>query len=321
MKKKSFPIIVLDEHPDWLNPLYEEFRKRNVPYQKVDINSAFYDAQESAISPFYINRLSPSAGKRGHDASFTYAYNYLKHLEKLGARIINGSHTVLLETNKAEQSALLHQLHISQPRTIVLNDIRWLKQAADKLRYPLIVKPNRGGSGMNMKKFETQNELETAITNNEIPLPSDNLLLLQEYIQPKDGYIVRVEVINKKVVYGMKVYTKGTFNLCPSDSCDLQRDSTDDDLGYCVATPTEDVRFELYEDLPKSVVSAIEKIVRTADLECAGIEYVVDKDDNWYIYDINALSILRSSFKEEYGIDAWGQLADYFITEYKKVVK
>jgi hypothetical protein len=30
---------------------------------------------------------------------------------------------------------------------------------------------------------------------------------------------------------------------------------------------------------------------------------VVDKNGKWYIYDINALSILRASFKDEYGID------------------
>ena len=54
--------------------------------------------------------------------------------------------------------------------------------------------------------------------------------------------------------------------------------------------------------------------------ECGGIEYTVGKDGQWYIYDINPLSILRASFKEEYGVDGWGMLADFFIDEYHKVV-
>ena len=117
----------------------------------------------------------------------------------------------------------------------------------------------------------------------------------------------------------MKVFSKGNFNLCPSETCDNERE-VKDELGYCVAE-SDDVKFELYEDIPKEIVSAIEKIVKTAKLEAAGIEYVIDKKGKWYVYDINALSILRASFKEEYGIDAWGMLADFIIEEYKKIVK
>ena len=59
---------------------------------------------------------------------------------------------------------------------------------------------------------------------------------------------------------------------------------------------------------------------KTDGMECGGLEYVVGEDGQWYIYDINPLSILRSSFKEEYDIDGWGMLADYFISEFHKVV-
>lgn len=322
MNKKSFPIAVLDEHPDWLNPLYDEFKKRGFDYVKIDISSAAYNPQVTNIFPFYINRLSPSAAKRGHEAVFSYAFDYIKYLEDLGARVINGSYTVLLETSKAQQAALLRKLNISQPKSIVLNNVSLISNYIDQFNFPVVIKPNRGGSGMNIKKFNTQEDLIKSLDLNEISIPPDQLIIVQEFIQPKDGYIVRVETINKKVVYAMKVFTKGTFNLCPSDSCDLQRNINDqtDDIGYCVATPTDAVRFELYKDLPKDIKEAVEKIVREADLECAGIEYVVGENGEWYIYDINALSILRASFKEDYNIDGWGQLADYFINEYKKTI-
>ncbi|MDE2026356.1 MAG: hypothetical protein KGJ07_07720 [Patescibacteria group bacterium] len=316
---KKFPIAVLDEHPDWLNPLYEEFKKREIEYIKIDISSASYDPQSTDVYPFYINRLSPSAAKRKHQSAFPYALNYIKYLEGLGVRIINGSHSVLLETSKALQSALLRKLKIPQPKTIILNDLLQIERYINHFSFPVVVKPNRGGSGMDIQKFNTPEELRFALANSKITLPVDDLLLLQEFIQPKDGHIVRVETIGKKVVYAMKVFTKGTFNLCPSDSCDIQReDATVNDIGYCVATPTEDVKFELYRDIPDEIVKAVVKIVTEANLECAGIEYMVGQDEQWYIYDINALSILRSSFKEEYGIDAWSLLADYFVEEYKK---
>lgn len=322
MGKSLPPIGVLDEHPDWLSPLYEAFEQRGVAYKKIDISNYSYDPQNKTHLPFYINRLSPSASKRGHSAAFAFVLNYIQYLEGLGARVVNGSHTVLMEISKASQAALLRKLKISQPKSVVMNDVKEVTKYVDEFTFPVVIKPNRGGSGMGITRFDTKEQLLLAVEAGTVPMPEDNLVLLQEFIQPRDGHIVRVETINGKVIYAMKVFTKGTFNLCPSDSCDLQRGpEVTDDLGYCVATPTADVRFELYEHPPKDITEAVEKIVKEAGIECGGVEYVVGEDGKWYIYDINALSILRASFKEEYGIDGWGMLADFFIEEYKKIVE
>lgn len=321
MKKQ--PIIVLDEHPDWLNPLYEEFKKREIPYEKVDISASSYDPAKQIVAPFYINRLSPSAGKRGHQAALQYAYNYLDYLESLGARVVNGAHTVLMETSKAKQAALMSRIGISHPKTVVVNDASQLLNYVDDFRFPVVVKPNCGGSGMGIQKFMTKAELVQAVADKAVTMPEEHVAILQEYIQPKGNHIVRVETINGKVIYAMKVFTQGTFNLCPSDSCDISRmkDQPTTDLGYCVATPGDSVRFELYKDIPKEIIQAVEKVVKAASLEVAGVEYVVDEYGKWYIYDINALSILRASFKDQYGIDGWGMLADYFQKEYEKTLK
>lgn len=326
MKSKSIknqpPLAVLDEHPDWLNPLYAEFEKRNIPYEKIDISAAAYNPAKEIVLPFYVNRLSPSAAKRGHQTAHNYTLNYLQFLESAGARVLNGSHTVLLEVSKANQAALLHHLNIPHPKTIVTNSFDEILDNIEEFSFPVLIKPNCGGSGMGITKFNNRKELEQAIKNKTLRLPAEQVVVVQEFIQPKDGHIVRVETINGKVVYAMKVFTSGTFNLCPSDGCDLTRNesvtTTDaqSDLGYCVADATPDVRFELYPDLPWEIREAIEKIVSTARLECAGIEYVVNQKGDWFIYDINALSILRSSFKEEYGIDAWSLLAEFFVEQY-----
>lgn len=322
MRKNSMiPLAVLDEHPDWLSPLYDVFKKRNIPFVKIDLSSAFYYPEQTDILPFYVNRLSPSAAKRNHESAFSYAFNYIHYLEGLGTRVINGSRTVLLETNKAMQSALLHSLNISQPPTIILNDLRQISSVIDTLPFPVVLKPNRGGSGMGIEKFQTKEELLSAIQTNAIQMPSDQLFLLQSFIESPEGNIVRVETVNGKVIYAMKVFSQGTFNLCPSNSCDLLRGETKETLGYCVATPAQNTRFELYKNPPQDVLLAIEQLVKKAGLEVAGIEYVVDKNGKWYIYDINALSILRASFKEEYGIDGWGILGDFLIGEYKKTLK
>jgi hypothetical protein len=239
----------------------------------------------------------------------------------MGARVINGSHTVLIETSKAKQASILSTLNIPQPKTIVLNNITQIEKYISDFQFPILIKPNCGGSGSGIQKFENPDDLKSATDAGEIDIPVNGLFILQEFIQPRDGHIVRVETINGKIAYAMRVFTDGTFNLCPSDGCDVDRSTpATDDLGYCPSTTDSDVRFELYRNPPSDVVSAVERIVAHAGMECGGIEYTVGKDGQWYIYDINPLSILRASFKEEYGVDGWGMLADFFIDEYHKVV-
>ncbi|HEX7042447.1 MAG TPA: hypothetical protein VF189_04310 [Patescibacteria group bacterium] len=319
MKQK--PIIILDEHPNWLEPLYSALTQRGVVYRKIDISSAIFDPSQKDDDTLYVNRFSPSSAKRGHEKSAGFILNYLLHLENQNLKVINGSHTVLLETSKAYQASLLESLRIPHPKTAVVNDAKKLLEYIGDFSFPIVIKPNCGGSGMGIQKFANREEVENATMQNILQTSSDGILLLQEFIQPKDGYIVRVETINKKVVYGMKVYTQDTFNLCPSESCDLSR-RTDVplDMGYCVANSSPNVSFELYKNLPKDIILSIENLVEKANLDIAGIEYVVDKNGNWYVYDINALSILRATFKEEYGIDGWGILADFLVSEYKKII-
>ncbi|MBC8256951.1 MAG: hypothetical protein H8E85_06535 [Candidatus Marinimicrobia bacterium] len=48
------PIGVLDEHPDWLEPLYSAFDKREVSYKKIDISTFSYGPQSKECLPFYI---------------------------------------------------------------------------------------------------------------------------------------------------------------------------------------------------------------------------------------------------------------------------
>ena len=110
------PIGVLDEHPDWLDPLYSVFDERGVPYEKIDISTFSYNPKLKECLPFYINRLSPSALNRGHESAFAFTLDYITHLESMGARVINGSHTVLIETSKAKQASIpVSYTHLTLP--------------------------------------------------------------------------------------------------------------------------------------------------------------------------------------------------------------
>ena len=171
------PIGVLDEHPDWLNPLYSVFDKREIPFQKIDISTFSYNPESKDCLPFYINRLSPSALNRDHESAFAFTFDFITHLESLGARVINGSHTVLIETSKAKQASLMSTLNIPQPKTVVLNSISQIEPYIANLNFPVLIKPNCGGSGAGIQKFENSDQLKSAVDSDEISLPTNKLFI------------------------------------------------------------------------------------------------------------------------------------------------
>ena len=157
----------------------------------------------------------------------------------------------------------------------MLNDITQIEKYISDLQFPILIKPNCGGSGSGIQKFNNSEELKSSINSEKIDIPVNQLFVLQEFIQPKNGNIVRMETINGKLAYAMKVFTDGSFNLCPSDGCDIERfNPSADELGYCPSTSDADIRFELYRNPPSDVINAVEKIVAYAGMECGGIESV-----------------------------------------------
>src|SRR5262249_56536884 len=91
---------------------------------------------------------------------------------------------------------------------------------SDGLRFPIVIKPNIGGNGAGVTRFNSRQELEEAVQAGKLDLGIDSTALVQEFIPARGGYIVRVEVVGGKFLYGIKVHLTGeTFDLCPADIC------------------------------------------------------------------------------------------------------
>ena len=157
------PIAILHEHPDWFKPLFTELERRGLPYVRLDAASHRYDPSERSVPySLVINRASPSAYLRGHGQSTFHTLHWLKHLERLGVPVVNGSATYAYELSKATQLDALAELGLPFPRSRVINDPAQAVEAATDLRYPVLVKANIGGSGAGITKYESAAALERA---------------------------------------------------------------------------------------------------------------------------------------------------------------
>jgi len=223
MSKLKQPIAIYYEHPHWFVPLFKELDRRGVPYVRIDAaQHHFNPAQLNGEGGYSLvfNRMSPSAYRRGHGQAIFYTLYYLDHLEQRGKRIVNGQKAFRYETSKALQLSLLETLGLPYPKSRVINNPADAVEASRGLRFPIVVKPNIGGSGAGVTKFNSRAELDAAAKAGTLDLGLDTTALVQEFIPARGGHIVRVEVVGGKFLYGIKVHLTGeTFDLCPADIC------------------------------------------------------------------------------------------------------
>src|SRR6266849_305412 len=76
----------------------------------------------------------------------------------------------------------------------VITDAAQAPRAARELRYPVIVKPNVGGSGAHMRRFDSPEALAAAAP--ELELGPDGTGLVQEFLESVDGASRRVEFLD-----------------------------------------------------------------------------------------------------------------------------
>src|SRR5256885_3792645 len=137
------PLAIYHEHPDWFKPLFTELARRGIPYERLDAASHSYNPSEDAADvphSLVFNRASPSAYLRGHAQSTFYTLHWLRHLERLGVPVVNGSAVYALELSKASQLDLLASLGLPFPRARVVNAVDQVIDAAGSLRFPVLVK-------------------------------------------------------------------------------------------------------------------------------------------------------------------------------------
>ena len=309
------PIALFHEHPDWFRPLFAELERRGTPFVRIPAADHGYDPEAEPAYSLVFNRMSPSAYLRGAGNAIFYTQSWLDWLERSGVRVVNGRAAYGVETSKAVQINLLRRLGLPHPRTRVINHPSQAPAAAEGLRYPVAVKPNIGGSGAGVRRFDTAEALEAA-SRNGLELGIDSVGLVQEFVPAQDGRIVRVEVLGGKFLYGIRIYTSGdTFDLCPADVCQRVDGAELERLACPADAPKNRLRVEGYTP-PDEIIAQVERIMAEAGIEVGGIEYFVDaRDGKHYFYDVNAFSNFVADAPRVVGFDPFARLADYLEAE------
>ena len=308
------------EHPDWFKPLFRTLDARGVDYERIDASSDYYNPEETPRFPVVFNRMSASAYLRGNSNSIFYTSGRLASLERSGVRVINGFDAFQIEISKALQLALLASLGIGFPETRVVNSNEKLVEAAQQLAFPIIIKPNIGGRGAGIIKFDASGELQKAVEENLIDFGIDGTLLVQRFAAKRGEHVNRVETLAGKFLYALKIYPTGeNFNLCPAEIC--QTESPPNSGEICLADgPKTGLKIENLVP-PPDIIETVERIVAAAKIDVGGVEYLIDDDTGEPLfYDINALSNFVADAENIVGFDPHEKLVDFLEEELKVCV-
>lgn len=309
------PIGILDEHPEWSARLTAELTQRGLPWEKIDHSSHAFDPRDR--QPAYsviVNRTSPSSHTRGHKAVLFYAEALLAHAESLGIPVINPVTAYRFEKSKALQLGLFERLGVRYPRALVVNHRDQVLKALDRVRFPLVVKPNVGGSGAGIARFTTREDLAQGLDT--LDFGPDGTALVQEYIESEENAIVRVEVLDGQYLYAIRIVRQADagFNLCPADICQAPAAApAASDLGACPVDAKPGLSVTRV-DAPQEAIDTVIRLTRAASIDVGGVEYLVAKaDGNIYYYDVNATSNFVANAPEVVGFDPTARFVDYIV--------
>ena len=312
------PIAIFYEHPEWFQSLFAELDARGVGYEQVHLNGHSFDPCV-AVSPYslVVNRVSAYPSTASAPQVVLYVKQYLAYLDSIGTRVINGWRSYEVGTSKALQMQIFNRLGLHTPNSRVIHHAGQAVVAAEQLQFPVLLKPNVGGSGAGIHLFRTHAELADAVDAGNIDLGIDGVALVQEYLTPQDDCIYRVEILDDAFLYAIRLPIVGeSFNYCPADGCNIDR------FDYCPvgasSSEASDMKgsdIQAFDPDPE-VIEVVRRAVAAAGAEIGGVEYLVSASDGRrYFYDINPLSNFVANAAQVVGFDPLPRFVDYLLRQ------
>ena len=183
--------------------LVEEFEKQEVNIrvvnpQDVDI-FVDRDDRKSIIVKGKPRQLPDFVLPRTGSGTTYFIKAIIRHMERLGVTMINGSDSIDTVKDKLYSQQILGQSNLPVPKTMLVKHPINLELVEKNLSYPMIVKTLSGSYGAGVFLVEDRKQFRQLMKMAELTKPSYNIIV-QEFIQDSFGKDLRVLVVNGKVV-------------------------------------------------------------------------------------------------------------------------
>ena len=296
---------LLYEHPTWSNELIERARAAGLDITPIDVGN--YPLSLPDLTDLdtgfdvWVNRVNamPSAGRP--PSIVASAGHLLLALEVLGKRVVNGSTSHRIGASKMTQAALFSRLGLDTPAGIAVYSLEQIVEAASTLGFPVLTKPNVGGSGSGIVRHDTIADLDLALDRGLVDLGIDGTGLVQRVIESADGVVRRIEMLGSSFFYGTEQPLQvGAFNYCAADGCAVQADAG----SIRLFTP------------PDGLIARVAQLMTAARTDVGGVEYIVDATSGQpTFFDFNPYSNFVSGFDEKLGFNPIDRYLDFILDD------
>ncbi|MCG8544877.1 MAG: alpha-L-glutamate ligase [Alphaproteobacteria bacterium] len=270
-------IHILHENSEWVAPLRAILTADDLPHEDWHLAGGDVPLSDAPPTGVFYNRMSASSHTRGHRYAPELASGILAWLEGHGRRVVNGGRALELEISKTKQYAALNAVGIPTPRTVVTVGKDHLRRAIRDFGAPLILKPNRGGKGLGVQKFDDVDAALAFVDSDAFDAGPDGTVLVQQYVKGATPHIIRNEFVGGRFLYAVRVDTSDGFELCPADVCGI------DAARGGAAQP----KFEILDGFSHPLHEPMTHFLARNDIEVAGIEMITDADGQSWVYDVN----------------------------------
>jgi glutathione synthase/RimK-type ligase-like ATP-grasp enzyme len=285
-------IAFLYEHPSWSDTLLEAFQAKAIELKKINVAELSFETEIKGNEKFdlAINRINIMPSEKRKPEVVFQALHYLNWLELSGVHVVNGARSHFIGASKAMQNGIFSSLGLHCPKAIAIYRVEDSVSAAEKIGYPVIIKPNLGGSGAGVAKYDNFAELRAALKIKSVDLGVDRTGIVQEYIE-SDGFVYRIEILGDQLFYSIRQpIQEGSFNYCAADGCsaDMKQVEESDPFDFCVIG--EESRIEVYKP-ERAILDNVIKIIKSCSADVGGVEFLLDKKSGLpCYYDFNPYS-------------------------------
>jgi hypothetical protein len=303
-------VHIIHENSAWIEPLRREFAALGTPVAEMFLDQGMLDLTSAPPPGVFYNRMSASSHTRGHTYAPEYAAAVIEWLERHGRTVVNGRRALQLEVSKVAQYQALAAFNIPTPPTIAVVGTGNIREAAEKLGYPVILKHNRAGKGLGVRLVLSRPALEEALaqiagSNDEHSQPRDGIWLVQRYIHAPEPFITRAEFVGGKFLYAVRVDTSEGFELCPADVCQLDNLVCPAVAPGVAAAP----KFQVLEGFRHPLIPRWEAFLQANGIGVGAIEFATDAEGRAWSYDVNTNTNYNPEAEARAGVSGMGAIA------------
>ena len=248
--------------------LVEEFEKQDIKIrvvnpQDVDIFVS-RDDRKSILVAGKARGLPDFVIPRTGSGTTYFIKAIIRHLERLGVELINGSASIDTVKDKLYTQQILGESNLPVPKTLLVRHPINVDFVEKNIGFPIIVKTLSGSFGAGVFLAENKRQFQDLIKLAEITSKSYNIIV-QEFIKDSWGRDIRVFVLNNKVV-----------------GC-MMRQATDGDFRANITRGGEGIPYQITEEIEWLGGES----ARLLHLDIAGVDVLFD-NGSYRVCEVNS---------------------------------